>query len=129
MSMPNCNTADNRQLHKIYCYNLFISCAITIVAQIAFIDRLLLRMDIDLGMFGFVKSIMFLLPAVIYQASSGFMQKLDRDVKCVYLLLFAAAFDPAGATGTGNFLPGPDGPYCKQHDITAAGNVVCGICQ
>ncbi len=88
MSMPNCNTADNRQLHKIYCYNLFISCAITIVAQIAFIDRLLLRMDIDLGMFGFVKSIMFLLPAVIYQASSGFMQKLDRDVNvCIYCYL------------------------------------------
>ena len=65
----------------LYWYNLLISFTLTIAANFTFIDRLLLRLNIDLGIFGTMKSIMFLLPAVLYQVFSPLLHRLDRDVQ------------------------------------------------
>lgn len=68
-------------VRRLYWYNLLISFTLTIAANFTFIDRLLLRLNIDLGIFGTMKSIMFLLPAVLYQVFSPLLHRLDRDVQ------------------------------------------------
>lgn len=62
-------------------YNICISLALTIAANFTFIDRLLLRLQIDLSSFGVIKSFMYLVPAVVYQLCLPLLQKIGRDTK------------------------------------------------
>ena len=71
----------NSAVLNLYLYNLFLSCSLTIAANLTYTDRLLLRMNIDLGNFGFIKSVMFLLPAIIYQLTANFLGRLQKDVQ------------------------------------------------
>ena len=66
---------------NLFLYNLFLSLSLTIVSNFLFIDRLLLRLKIDLSLFGSIKSLMFLLPALLYQFLLPLFRKLDRDVE------------------------------------------------
>ncbi len=68
-----------RNLTALYHYNFFTSLALTIVASIVFTDQLLLRLDFDLDKFAYVKSAMFIAPALFYQLLAPFLQALDRD--------------------------------------------------
>jgi predicted MFS family arabinose efflux permease len=62
-------------------YNLFLSCALTIASNLTFTDKLLLRMDIDLGLFGTIKGVMFLFPAIIYQFLAPFLGRMQKDIQ------------------------------------------------
>ncbi|MBR7108277.1 MAG: hypothetical protein IKC89_07680 [Lentisphaeria bacterium] len=62
-------------------YNLFLGCALTIASNLTFMDKLLLRMDIDLGLFGTIKGVMYLFPAIVYQFLVIVLKKLRRDVQ------------------------------------------------
>ena len=62
-------------------YNLFTGCALTIAANLTFMDKLLLRMDIDLGLFGTIKGVMYLVPAIVYQFLVIFLKRARRDVQ------------------------------------------------
>ena len=66
---------------NLYMYNLFLSCALTIAANLTFTDKLMLRMDIDLGLFGAIKGVMFLFPAIIYQFLALFLGRMQKDIQ------------------------------------------------
>ena len=68
-------------VRRLCWYNLFVSFTLTIAANFTFLDRLLMRLGIDLGLFGTVKSVTFLMPAVVYQLASPLVRKLDRDAE------------------------------------------------
>lgn len=68
-------------MRNLYLYHLFISLALTIAANFTFIDRLLLRLQIDLSSFGVIKSFMYLAPAVIYQLCLPLLQRIGRDLQ------------------------------------------------
>ncbi len=66
---------------NLFIYNICVGLSLTIAANFVFIDRLLLRLNIDLGFFGTIKSMMFLLPAALYQLLLPLLRKLNRDVE------------------------------------------------
>lgn len=70
---------ERKNLSALYKYNLFTSLALTIVASMVFTDQLLLRLDFDLGRFAYVKSAMFIAPALFYQLLSPYLQAFGRD--------------------------------------------------
>ena len=79
-------------IRNLYFYNIFVSLTLTIAANYTFLDRLFLRLQIDLGNFGFIKSIMFLLPAVSYQLCTPLLQKLNKDIEiCAFSYALRAA--------------------------------------
>lgn len=53
-------------IRKLSIFELFTSAAITLPASGIFTDLLLLRMHFDYALFGFIRSCMFLLPALVY---------------------------------------------------------------
>lgn len=75
-------------------YNLFIGCALTIAANLTFMDKLLLRMDIDLGLFGTIKGVMYLIPAIIYQFLVTFLKRARRDVQICAVSYFLRVLLP-----------------------------------
>ena len=64
----------------LYMYNLFLGCALTVASNLTFIDKLMLRMDIDLGLFGAIKGVMFLFPAILYQFLALFLGRMQKDI-------------------------------------------------
>jgi len=68
-----------KNIRRIAVFELFTSAAITLPASWVFTDLLLLRMRFDLALFGFIKSCMFLLPALIYWALIGVIRRSGRD--------------------------------------------------
>ena len=65
-------------VHLLYWYNLLVSCSLTMVGSVLFIDSLLLRMKIDISFFGTIKVFSSLLPAVIYTLFSSQLSKLKN---------------------------------------------------
>ncbi len=78
--MSKINTV-SPSVRYLYYYNAFISFSLTVVSSFTFIDRLLLRMNIDLGLFGTIKSVIFLLPAIAYQIATPILQRVGNEVK------------------------------------------------
>ena len=85
---------------KLFLYNLFVSLSLTIASNFAFMDRLFMRLHIDMGNLGMIKSIIFLLPAIIYQFCAPLLARLNRDktviavsylLRCIIPLLLPIA--------------------------------------
>lgn len=79
---------------RLYGYNFFTALAITIVANFVFLDKLLLRLDIDLSRFGVIKGSMFLASAFLYMLFTPLLQKnaghSDKFI-CIWAYLFRSA--------------------------------------
>ncbi|MBR7127696.1 MAG: hypothetical protein IKD09_03845 [Lentisphaeria bacterium] len=75
----------NSTVKLLYIYNSFISLAIMNCANVVFMDKFFLRANIDLSAFGFIKGLMYLLPAVSYFILAPWLQKkeIDREI-CMY---------------------------------------------
>lgn len=79
---------------NLYMYNLFMGCALTIVSSFTFIDKLMLRMNIDLGLLGTIKGVMFLFPAIIYQFLAGILGKSQKEVQICAVSYFLRVLLP-----------------------------------
>lgn len=87
-------SATDRNIRRLYGYNLFTSFAITIVANLIFLDKLLLRLEIDLVRFGAIKGSMYLASAFLYLLFTPLLQKnpgrSDKFI-CFWAYLFRSA--------------------------------------
>lgn len=87
------DSATGRNILRLYGYNLFTALAITVVCNFVFLDKLLLRMQIDLELFGLIKGCMFMASAFLYMAFTPLLQKKpgrsDRFI-CIWAYLFRA---------------------------------------
>lgn len=83
----------SRNIRRLYGYNFFTALAITVVCNFVFLDKLLLRMQIDLELFGLIKGCMFMASAFLYMAFTPLLQKMpgrsDRFI-CIWAYLFRA---------------------------------------
>ena len=68
-------------LKQLIKFHFFTSLAISLAANWAVTDLLMLKMDFDLAKFGVVKGNMFLVPAVSYFLVSGFLGRLNKDIQ------------------------------------------------
>ena len=75
-------------IRRLYLYNLLLSAALTVASNFTLIDRLLLRLEINLEFFGAIKCLMYLLPAIAYQLLAPRLQRLNRDVGICLLCYF-----------------------------------------
>ena len=81
-------------------------------ASFVFIDRLLLRLEIDLGLFGSIKSMMFLIPAALYQLLLPLLRKLNRDVEVCAVSYALRVFFPLLLPFCAVLLPAPRMTLC-----------------
>ena len=83
---------ENNSVKLLYYYNFYTSLAILICSSTVFIDKFLLKVNIDLSAFGIIKGLMYFLPAVSYLLLSPYLQKkqIDREVCMVGYLLRVA---------------------------------------
>ncbi len=70
---------------NLFLYNLYVSLSITIASNFTFMDRIFIRINIDLGNLGVIKSIIFFAPAIIYQLTAPFISRLNRDKEIISL--------------------------------------------
>ena len=69
----------NNNVKLLYIYNFYTSLAIMNCANVVFLDKFLLRANIDLSSFGAIKGIMYLLPAISYFLLAPYLQKKEID--------------------------------------------------
>lgn len=81
-------------LHKLYLYNLLVGISLTVVTNFAFFDLLLLKLDINLAEFGLIKSIIYLLPAVIYPLCQPLLQKIGTEAEVCGISYILRVFIP-----------------------------------
>lgn len=75
--------------------------AISVCANGVITDLLLLRLEFDLAAFGFIKSCMYLLPAVSYFAATGYLSRLNKDIDVAVVTYFLRVILPVVLTITG----------------------------
>ncbi|MBR2872320.1 MAG: hypothetical protein IKB99_02380 [Lentisphaeria bacterium] len=85
---------NNSPVWNLYMYNLFLGCALTIVSSFTFMDKLMLRMNIDLELLGTIKGVMFLLPAIIYQFIAVLLGKSQKEVQICAVSYFLRVLLP-----------------------------------
>ena len=86
--------AAGRNILRLYGYNFFTALAITIVANFIFLDKLLLRLEIDLSRFGVIKGSMYVASAFLYMVFTPQLQKnpgSSDKLICIWAYLFRAA--------------------------------------
>ena len=66
---------DGRNILRLYGYNFFTSLAVTIAAHSLFLDKLLLRLELDLSRFGVIKGSMYVASALLYMIFTPFLQR------------------------------------------------------
>jgi len=65
-------------------YNIFLSLALALVANLQLLDLLLLKIGFAIDRFGLIKSIMFILPALSYQLMMPWIRRKHELSLCVY---------------------------------------------
>lgn len=73
----------NTAVRRLCLYNLFNGLAIAPACNLAFMDKLMLHMELELSFIGYVKGIMYLAPAILYFLLVPILQRLHADVKIV----------------------------------------------
>ncbi len=81
-------------LRKIYLFHLFNTIAISVVSNFLFLDRIFLRMGLNMQQFGFIKGFSFLLPMSINLLVSPFIGRLNRDREIVGIGYLIRVFLP-----------------------------------
>lgn len=82
-----------RNILRLYGYNLFTALAITVVCNFVFLDKLLLRLEIDLSRFGMIKGSMYVASAVLYMIFTPLLQRnpgTSDKLICIWAYLFRA---------------------------------------
>ncbi|MBO7742202.1 MAG: hypothetical protein J6S21_06570, partial [Victivallales bacterium] len=95
-----------RNIASLRKFNLYTSLALTVVSSLIFMDLLMLRMDIDTRLFGSIKSMLYLLPAIAYQCMTPVLNRVRNDAKvcawCYLLRCFIPSILPLLALVTAN---------------------------
>ncbi len=81
-------------LRKIYAFHFFNNIAISVVANFLFLDRIFLRMGLNMQQFGAIKGFAYLLPMVINLLFSPFIGKFNRDREIVGIGYLIRVFMP-----------------------------------
>lgn len=74
----------SRNIYYLERYNIFLSLALALVANLQLLDLLLLKIGFAIDRFGLIKSIMFLLPALSYQLAMPWIRRKHELSLCVY---------------------------------------------
>ena len=85
----------SNMVRRLCLYNLFNSLAITPACNVIFADKLMLRMEIDLDLFGMIKGFTYLIPTVLYQLAVPLLQRLKNDVGVTVWCYLLRALLPA----------------------------------
>lgn len=70
-------------LQKIYLFHFFNTIAISVVANFLFLDRIFLRMGLNMQQFGAIKGLSYFIPMAINLLLSPFIGKLNKDREIV----------------------------------------------
>ncbi len=81
-------------LKKIYAFHFFNTIAICVVANFLFLDRIFLRMGLNMQQFGAVKGFAYLLPMGINLLVSPFIGRFNRDREIVAIGYLIRVFLP-----------------------------------
>lgn len=81
-------------LKKIYLFHFFNTIAISAVANFLFLDRIFLRMGLNMQQFGFIKGFAYLLPMGLNLLVSPFLGRLNRDREIVGIGYLIRVFLP-----------------------------------
>lgn len=84
----------NPNLKKIYAFHFFNTIAICVVANFLFLDRIFLRMGLNMQQFGAIKGFAYLLPMGINLLLSPFVGKFNRDREIVGIGYLIRVFLP-----------------------------------
>ena len=79
----------DRSVRRLCLYNLFNSLAIAPAANLVFMDKLMLRMELELTFIGYIKGFMYLTPAILYFLMTPLLRRLHADIQitiCCYLV-------------------------------------------
>lgn len=80
---------ENTSIKLLYYYNFYTSLAIIICSTSVFVDKFMLKVNVDLSAFGIIKGLMYFLPAISYLLLAPWLQRkqIDREV-CIFGYLF-----------------------------------------
>ncbi|MBT3272055.1 MAG: hypothetical protein HN368_02790, partial [Spirochaetales bacterium] len=81
-------------LRKIYLFHFFNNIAISVVANFLFLDRIFLRLNLNMAQFGAIKGFAYLLPMGINLLLSPVMGKFNRDREIVAIGYIIRSFLP-----------------------------------
>lgn len=76
-------TQENRNLLYMYLYKILNSVSLTVVANYIFLDRIMLRSQINFEFFGYVKGIAIFIPVLINFVLAPFIQRIQKDRQIV----------------------------------------------
>lgn len=81
-------------LRKIYSFHFFNNIAICVVANFLFLDRIFLRMGMNMQQFGTIKGFAYLLPMAVNLLLAPFLGKINRDREIVGIGYLVRVFMP-----------------------------------
>ena len=81
-------------LKKIYVFHFFNNIAISVVANFLFLDRIFLRMGLNMQEFGIIKGFAYLLPMALNLLVAPYIGRLNRDREIVSIGYFIRVFLP-----------------------------------
>jgi hypothetical protein len=77
-------TAENRaDITKLYLFHFFNSAALTVVTNYVFMDKIFLRMGLDMAQFGVIKGVGWFLPMTLNFLLSPLILRMNRDREIV----------------------------------------------
>ncbi|NQT59158.1 MAG: MFS transporter [Bacteroidetes bacterium] len=81
-------------LRKIYSFHFFNNIAICVVSNFLFLDRIFLRMGMNMQQFGTIKGFAYLLPMAVNLLLAPFIGKINRDREIVGIGYLIRVFMP-----------------------------------
>ncbi len=72
-------------IKKLYLFHLFNSIAVTVATNYIFIDKIMLRMNLNMQQFGIIKGIGWFIPMTLSWLLAPFIQKINRDREIIAL--------------------------------------------
>ncbi|MFC1461147.1 hypothetical protein ACFLQR_01335, partial [Verrucomicrobiota bacterium] len=80
-------------LHRLYLFHIFNGIAIAVVGNMLFVDRMFLRMGLNMSQFGLIKGVALFFPAILNFLLAPFILRLRIDHKIVAVTyLFRVVF-------------------------------------
>ena len=92
MSLTEFPTTMSPEIRKLYLFHFFLSMALAVVSSFLFIDKILLRMGLNMSQFGVIKGLAFLGPVTLNLLLAPYLTRWGRDRHIVvsgYLLRVA----------------------------------------
>jgi len=89
----------NADIRRLYLFHLFNSVAVTVVASQLFMDKLFLRLDLNMSQLGIIKGVSIWLPMGLNLLISPYVTRLNADRKLVSVLYLFRVVLPLGLLG------------------------------